>query len=68
MRTLIENLCGKLEDWGIDPITLAKSIGIFMALVIALILMTTIPGLFIILLIIAICVVMIGLIYTMIEE
>ena len=68
MKTLIENLCGKLEDWGIDPITLAKAIGIFMALVIALILMITIPGLFIILLIIAICVVMIGLIYTMIEE
>lgn len=68
METLIKNLCGKLKDWGIDPITLAKSIGIFMALVISLILMTTIPGLFIILLIIAICVVMIGLIYTMIEE
>ena len=68
METLIKNLCGKLEDWGINPITLAKAIGIFMALVIALVLMTTIPGLFITLLVIAICIVMIGLIYTMIEE
>ena len=67
MKTLIETLCGKLEDWGIDPITLVKAIGIFIALIIVVILMTTIPVLFIILLITAICVVMIVLIYTMIE-
>lgn len=67
MKTLIETLCGKLEDWGIDPITLVKAIGIFIALVIVVIFMTTFPELFIILLITAICVVMIGLIYTMIE-
>lgn len=67
MKTLIETLCGKLEDGGIDPITLVKAIGIFIDLVIVIILMTTSPLLFIILLITAICVVMIGLIYTMIE-
>ena len=67
MKNLIRNLCGKLEDLGIDPIILVKAIGIFIALVIIVILMTTIPLLFIILLITAICVVMIGLIYTMIE-
>ena len=67
MKTLIKNLCSKLESWGIDPITLVKAIGIFIALIIVVILMTIFPELFIILLITAICVVMIGLIYTMIE-
>lgn len=64
---ILENLCDKLKSWGIDPRILAKAIGIFIALIIVVILMTTIPLLFIILLIAAICVVMIGLIYTMIE-
>lgn len=67
MKTLIETLCGKLEDLGIDPITLVKAIGIFITLVIVVIFMTIFPEVFIILLITAICVVMIGLIYTMIE-
>jgi hypothetical protein len=39
MKTLIENLCGKLEDWGIDPITLAKAIGIFLVVVIIVVIM-----------------------------
>ena len=38
MKTAIKNLCGKLcnklRDWGIDPITLIKSIGVFIALII----------------------------------
>ena len=63
MKTLIENLCGKLEDWGIEPIVLAKAIGIFLILVMLLLLLVTFPVLFGILSIIAICVVIIVLLY-----
>ena len=68
MKTLIENLCGKLVDWGIDPITLAKSIGIFLIVVIVVIVMVIYPVLFIILLTTLLCLLLIGLIYSMIEE
>ena len=67
MKDLIQNLCGKLEDWDIDPIILAKAVGIFLMLVILVLLMVTFPVLFGILLIVAICVVLIGLIYFMLE-
>lgn len=67
MRTLIENLCGKLKDWGIDPITLAKAIGIFITLVIIVALMFLFPKMYIGLLIILICVMLIALIYSMLE-
>ena len=30
MKELIQSLCGKLDDWNIDPIILAKAIGIFL--------------------------------------
>ena len=64
MKTLIKNLYGKLEDWGIDPLTLLKAIGIFLVVVLV---MVTYPILFIILLTAILCVLLIGLIYTMIE-
>ena len=67
MRTLIENLCGKLKDWGIDPITLAKAIGIFITLVIIVALMFLFPKMYIGLLIILMCVMLIALIYSMLE-
>lgn len=67
MKTLIENLCGKLEDWGIDPITLAKAIGIFLIVAIIIVVMVIYPVLFIILLTTILCVLLIGLIYSMIE-
>ena len=66
MKTLIKNLCGKLEEWGINPIILAKAIGIFLILVTLIVIFVIFPKLFGILLIIAICVVMIVLIYLMI--
>jgi hypothetical protein len=67
MKTLIENLCGKLEDWGINPITLTKAIGIFLVVVIIIAVMVMYPVLFIVLLTTMLCVLLIGLIYTMIE-
>ena len=67
MKTLIENLCGKLESWGIDPLTLLKAISIFLIIAILVILMITFPVLFGILLIIAVCIAMIALIYLMLE-
>ena len=66
MRTLIESLCGKLKDCGIDPIILLKAIGIFLIIAILIAILFIFPKLFEILLIIAICVVMIVLIYLMI--
>ena len=68
MKTLIENLCGKLIEWGIDPITLAKAIGIFLILTISMAILVIFPELFLALLIAAICVVMIVLIYYMLLE
>ena len=67
MKTLIENLCGKLESWGINPITLAKAICIFLVVVLVIVIMVTYPILVIILLTAILCVLLIGLIYTMIE-
>lgn len=68
MKTLIENLCGKLIEWGIDPLTLLKAIGIFLVVVLVIVvIMVTYPILFIILLTAILCVLLIGLIYTMIE-
>ena len=68
MKALIENLCGKLIEWGIDPITLAKAIGIFLILTISMAILVIFPELFLALLIAAICVVMIVLIYYMLLE
>ena len=51
----------------IDPIILAKSIGIFIILVIFVIPMVIFPAIFIALLIAASCICIIGLIYSIIE-
>lgn len=67
MKTVIENLCGKLESWGINPITLAKAICIFLILAILIAIFIIFPKLFLALLVIAICVTMIALIYFMLE-
>lgn len=67
MKTLIENLCGKLEDWGIDPTTLMKAIGIFLIFIVIVVIMAIYPILFITLLITILCILIIGLIYSMIE-
>ena len=64
---ILENLCSKLEDWGIDPITLAKAIGIFLIVVIVITILVMYPVLFIMLLTAILCVLLIGLIYSMIE-
>lgn len=61
---ILENLCDKLENWGIDPITLAKAIGIFLVVVIIVVMY---PVLFIVLLTAILCILLIGLIYAMIE-
>lgn len=65
MKDLIQSLCGKLEDWGIEPIVLVKAIGIFLILVTLVLTMVTFPVLFGILIIVAICLAIIALIYTM---
>ena len=65
MKDLIQSLCGKFEDWNIDPIVLAKAVGIFLILVMLVVLLVTFPVLFGILLIVAICVAIIALIYVM---
>jgi hypothetical protein len=67
MKTLIKNLCGKLESWGIDPLTLVKAIGIFLIVVIVIVILVMYPILFIMLLTAIMCVLLIGLIYSMIE-
>ena len=68
MKTLIKNLCGKLESWGIDPIILSKAIGIFLIVVMIVVIMVIYPVLFIILLTTILYVLIIGLIYLMLEE
>ena len=68
MKTLIENLCGKLESLGIDPITLAKAIGVFLVLVIIIAIFLIFPKLFGVLLVIVICIALIALIYTILED
>lgn len=65
MKDLIQSLCGKLKDWGIEPIVLAKAIGIFLILVMLVLTMVTFPVLFGTLIIVAICIAIIALIYTM---
>jgi hypothetical protein len=67
MKTLIENLCDKLEDWGIDPITLAKAIAIFLLIVLVIGLMFIFPIVLKIVSVIAICAFFIVLIYLMLE-
>jgi hypothetical protein len=60
-------LCGKLEDWGIDPIALTKAIGIFLIIVLSIGLMIIFPILLKIVAVITICIFLIGLIYLMLE-
>ncbi len=67
MRTLIENLCGKLKGWGIDPITLLKAIGIFLMIVVIIIMFINFPVLFGIVWISATCIAIIALIYVTLE-
>lgn len=67
MKDLIQSLCGKLEDLGINPITLLTAIGIFLILVILIAVFFIFPKLFGILLIIATCEAIIALIYVMLE-
>jgi hypothetical protein len=67
MNTLIKNLYDKLESWGIDPNTLAKAVFIFLLLLTLVGLMAAFPILLVIVLITIVCVLLIGLIYTMIE-
>ena len=68
MKTLIENLCGKLIEWGIDPFTLLKAIGIFAIIAILISLFFIFPKLILTMLIIAACIMVIGLIYSLIED
>lgn len=67
MKTLIENLCGKLESWGINPIRLIKAIGIFLMIIILITIFIEFPVLFGITWIGAACAVIIALIYSMLE-
>ena len=67
MKTLIENLCDKLDDWGIDPIALTKAIGIFLIIILSVSLMVIFPILLKIVAIIIICIGLVGLIYLMLE-
>lgn len=67
MKTLIKNLCGKLESWGIDPTTLVKAIDVFLILVIIIAIFFIFPKLFGVLLLIVICIAVIALIYTILE-
>ena len=64
---ILENLCDKLDDWGIDPITLAKAIGIYLIIILSVSLMVIFPILLKIVAIIIICIGLVGLIYLMIE-
>ena len=68
MKTLIENLCGKLESWGINPLTLLKAIGIFAVMAIVVLTLCIFPKLLLATLIIALCIMVIGLIYCVIED
>ncbi len=67
MKTIIENLCGKLESWGIDPLTLLKAIGIFAIIAVLISFLFIFPKLILALLITAACIMLIGLIYSLIE-
>ena len=67
MKTLIENLCGKLEDWGIDPRILLKAISIFLTIVVLIIIFIKFPVLFGITWVSVTCVAIIAVIYLMLE-
>ena len=67
MKTLIENLCGKLIEWGIDPLILLKAIGVFLMIIILIAIFIKVPVLFGIVWISAICIVIIALIYFMLK-
>ena len=64
MKTLIENLYGKIEDWGIDPIRLMKAIGIFLVIVILIVLFFIYPPFILGIMIALACVMIIGMIYS----
>ena len=64
---ILENLCDKLVDWGIDPISLTKAIAIFLIIVLVIGLMFIFPILLKIVVVTTICIFLIGLIYLMIE-
>lgn len=64
MRTLIENLCGKLKDWGIDPIRLTKAIGIFLVIVILIASFFIYPPFILGVMIALACIMMISMIYS----
>ena len=36
---VLESICGKLESWGIDPLTLLKAISVFVVLALVLLLL-----------------------------
>ena len=67
MKILIENLCGKLESWDIDPTTLAKAIGIFLTLVVVVTLMVAFPTLFFITIGVLLSVLIIVVIYNILR-
>lgn len=67
MKTLIENLCGKLIEWDIDPTTLAKAIGIFLTLVVVITLMVAFPTLFFITIGVLLSVLIIVVIYNILR-
>ena len=67
MKTLIENLCGKLIKLGIDPLILLKAIGVFLMIIILIAIFIKFPVLFGIVWISAICIVIIALIYFMLK-
>ena len=67
MKTLIENLCGKLESWGIDPIRLVKAIGIFLVIVILIALFFMYPPFILGIIIACACVAIIGMIYDVLK-
>lgn len=64
---ILENLYDKIESWGIDPITLAKAIGIFLIIILSVSLMIIFPILLKIMAVITICIFLIGLIYLILE-
>ena len=65
MKTIIENLCGKLIKLGIDPLILLKAIGVFLMIIILIAIFIKVPVLFGIVWISAICIAIIALIYFM---
>ena len=67
MKTLIENLCGKLENWDIDPTILVKSIIIFLTLVVVITLMVAFPTLFFITIVVLLRVLIMVVIYNILR-